>query len=270
MGKAYIFYNPQAGQGKVLEDLDALSFVLDEETVLCDMTKPETFEEALFAMAEEDYLVLCGGDGTINRFVNIMADIHRSNEIYYYPAGTHNDFALDYGRIYGNNPFPITKALQRLPCVRIGSREGFFLTGIVFAADPRMRVFSRKRQGYTEESKPVGMKVSVDRRLYHYEKVRFAAVMQGRHCHGGLIPDAQRQRTDSTLSCALIHGCGKCKANYLLRQLRKGRRPCSRHLTIHRAENIRLTFDGPVKLLTDGETQSGVTEVTVRGKETKQ
>lgn len=267
MGKAYIFYNPLAGQGRILEDLEALAFVLDEECVLCDMTKPETFEEALFAMAEEDYLVLCGGDGTLNRFVNILADIHRPNEIYYYPAGNNNDFALDYGRIYGNNPFPVTDVLRNLPRVQIAGREGCFLTGIVFS-DYKFHGFSRKGRDYTEESNPLGIKVSADRVLHHYERVRFAALMEGRHCCSGLVPDPTRQRTEESLSCVLIHGCGKLTAKYLLWQLRKGRKPRSRHLTTLRGRDIRLHFSAPVTLYTDGELQTGVKELHARGKET--
>lgn len=267
MGKAYIFYNPLAGQGQVLEDLDALAFVLDEETVLCDMTKPETFEEALFAMDAEDYLVLCGGDGTLNRFVNIMADVNRPNEIYYYPAGECNSFALDYGRTYGCNPFPVTDALARLPRVRIKGREGYFLTGIVCSAG-KFHAFSRRHPEYTEENRPVGVKVSIDRTLQSFEKVRFLALMQGRHCCGGLVPDPARGRADETLSCAVIHGCGSLKTRYLLRQLRRGRIPESRHFTVLRGRDICLTFDAPVKVLTDGEAQTGVTGVAARGKET--
>ncbi len=81
MARAFLFYNPLAGQGKILEDLDAMQFVLDEEVVLCDMTKPETYEQALFSMEQADYLVLCGGDGTLNRFVNDTAGIEILPEI---------------------------------------------------------------------------------------------------------------------------------------------------------------------------------------------
>lgn len=268
MAKAYLFYNPLAGQGQILEDLDALEFVLDTETVLCDMTQPHTYAQTLFSMEPEDILVLGGGDGTLNRFVNILEDVPRPNEIYYYPAGEQNAFALDYGRRNGCNPFPVTDALAHLPRVRIGGREGYFLTGVVFSAS-KFHGFSRKRQVYTEENRPVGVKVSVDRALQHYASVRFLSVMQGRYCQGGLIPDPTRRRTDETLSLVVIHGCGRVKTNHLLRQLRKGRLPKSRHLTLLRGRDVRLAFDAPVSLSTDGERRNGVTEVAARGKNTK-
>ena len=270
MAKAYVFYNPLAGEGKILEDLEALEFVLDDVCILCDMTKPETYGEALFAMDRDDYLVLCGGDGTLNRFVNLTEELHLPNKILYYPAGENNDFALDHGRTYGSNPFPVTDALKDLPRAQIGNRSGHFLTGILFSADGRIHGFSGSKKRYTRENCPRDLRLSVDRAMYHYEKVRFAAVMQGRHCGGGLIPDPERQPPDEALSCVLIHDCGKLRGKYLLYMLQAGRRPRSRCLTLCRGTEIRLTFDGPVTLLTDGELQKDVTECTAWGKEAKQ
>jgi len=267
MAKAYIFYNPLAGQGRILEDLDAMQFVLDEECVLCDMTKPETYEQALFSMEQADYLVLCGGDGTLNRFVNLMEDVPRPNEIYYYPAGENNDFARDHGRFYGCNPFPVTRQLTQLPRVRIGSREGSFLTGILFASDRRILRTLRHMPGYSKKSRPQTLRLKVDGGLYHYDKVRFAAIMQGKHCFGGLIPDPNRQPGEKDLSCVLIHGCSLWKAKYLLHRLQKNRTVHSPNLTIHRGEKIQMSFENPDCILTDGELQTDVLELTATGKE---
>ena len=44
MSKAYLFYNPLAGQGKAIEDLKLLEAILDaDDLVYCDMTKGETY-----------------------------------------------------------------------------------------------------------------------------------------------------------------------------------------------------------------------------------
>ena len=268
MARAFLFYNPLAGQGRILEDLDAMQFVLDDEVVLCDMTKPETYEQALFSMEQSDYLVLCGGDGTLNRFVNLMEDVPRPNEIYYYPAGQHNDFALDHGRWYGCNPFPVTRQLGRLPRVRIGSREGSFLTGILFASDSRILRTLRHIPGYSKNSRPQTLRLKADGGLYHYDKVRFAAIMQGKHCFGGLIPDPNRQPGDEDLSCVLLHGCSLWKGKHLLHRLQKNRAVHSPHLTVHRGRRIKMTFDAPACILTDGELQTDVMELTAIGKET--
>ena len=258
MEKAYVFYNPLAGEGKILEDLELFPFIINEDCVFCDMTKPETYEESLFAMDAEDPLILCGGDGTLNRFVNIMEGIHRPNCVFYYPAGENNDFARDFGREYGCNPFPVKKALKGLPRVSIGGRSGFFLTGILF--DTIRRDFPGNTANI-EKDKPCNLKITADKALYHYEKVRFAAVMKGRYCGGGLLPDPYRQRTHRQLSCVVICGCGAGRAKALLQKLQKGTIPHSRHLHIHTGVRIGLSFGRPVSISTDGEIMTGVTQI---------
>lgn len=255
MAKAYVFYNPLAGSGKILEDLEALEVVLEAECVFCDMTKPETYEQALFDMKPEDTLVLCGGDGTLNRFVNLTAGLQRKNEVYYYPAGEHNDFARDFSRRYGNNPFCITQGMKDLPWVQMRNRHESFLTGILFHPSPKIRRTSTGKPRYNISVTACAI---VDGTTHRYEKVRFAAVMYGKFCCGGMIPDPGRKRTDGDLSCVMIHSCGKLWANYLLSQLRKGRRVNSQYLTIQRGENIHISFDTPVSILVDGEAQSDI------------
>ena len=259
MAKAYVFYNPLAGKGKILEDLEALEFVLDTPCVFCDMTKPETYGEALFAMEAEDFLVLCGGDGTLNRFVNLTRELCLKNEIYYYPAGENNDFARDFGRCYGNNPFSVTEALKGLPQAQIENRSGCFLTGILFDACRRIRRTSNDKLAYNS---PRTVTLTVDGAQRTYENVRLAAVMYGRYCDGGLTPDRNRRRTDGDLSCVLIHGCGGDRSRYLKRKLQEGSPVDSRYLTVCKGKSLRLVFDGPVSVRTDGEEQTAVTEFT--------
>ena len=256
MRKAYLFYNPLAGEGKILEDLDALEFVLDEQCVYCDMTRPETYGEALFAMKEEDILVICGGDGTLNRFTNLTEELDLKNEILYYPAGQHNDFARNRNRFYGCSLFPVKAMLQNLPRVRMGNREVCFLTGICFAPNRRIRRTSKDWAAYNT---PRTVTVTVDGTTHTCEKVSFAAVMHGKYCGGGLAPDPDRRPMDADLSCVLLHGCGKWQSRYLLARMQKGCQVTPRHLTIHRGRHISVNFDEPVCLCTDGESQTGVT-----------
>ena len=79
MSKAYIFYNPLAGDGRCKEDVSMLECVLPDEIVYCDMTKSETYERDLFSLEPGDYLILCGGDGTLNRFVNFEHTMSSTN-----------------------------------------------------------------------------------------------------------------------------------------------------------------------------------------------
>lgn len=70
MPKAYVLYNPLAGGGKVKHDLDALEVVIPHEVLFIDLTESGALERMLPMLEKEDYLILCGGDGTLNRFAN--------------------------------------------------------------------------------------------------------------------------------------------------------------------------------------------------------
>lgn len=239
MADAYIFYNPLAGGGKILEDLDALEFVLDDTCVFCDMTKPETYEEALFAMEPEDYIVLCGGDGTVNRFVNLTAELERPNEILYFPAGEHNDFAADFGRRYGNNPFPVSTYLRDLPVITAGEKQLHFLTGL--ACLPK-------------DGNNLWLSVQMQTGQRIFKNVIMAAVLFGKNAFGGMCPVPDRSRACQDLTLVVVCGCSRFRARRILKNLKKGRcLPNSPYITCISARELELSFSTRVQALADGE-----------------
>ena len=131
--KAYVLYNPLAGGGKIKNDLDALEVVIPHEVSFIDLTEADALERTLPILEPEDYLLLCGGDGTLNRFANeTAAHLEMKNEILYFPSGTRNDFAQGFNRHYGDNPFVITEYLKNLPSVTVNGKTCRFLNGIGF------------------------------------------------------------------------------------------------------------------------------------------
>lgn len=97
MAKGYVIYNPLAGKGTAEEDAKLLQLVLDEELEYYDMTRITNYAAFLSGMDKDGYLVIAGGDGTLNRFVNDTAGIEILQEILYLPAGTGNDLANELG-----------------------------------------------------------------------------------------------------------------------------------------------------------------------------
>ncbi len=71
------------------------------------MTLPEIYENTVYLLWNDDYIVLCGGDGTLNRFVNDTENTNMGNEILYFPSGSGNDFARDLGQNPGETPSSI-------------------------------------------------------------------------------------------------------------------------------------------------------------------
>ncbi len=94
MSEKYILYNPYAGGPEAKKAVKALQESNPGAVVIniCRITSYTTFFNGLEPDAS---VILCGGDGTLNRFINDVDGIKIQNKLYYYPTGTGNDFARD-------------------------------------------------------------------------------------------------------------------------------------------------------------------------------
>ncbi len=98
MRKVKLVYNSIAGQSKFTYSLDAVieRFMQNDiEVIIYRAGKKDNLEEFLKdSDSEEIYgIVVAGGDGTINRVVNIMMKHNIKTPLGIIPAGTSNDFA---------------------------------------------------------------------------------------------------------------------------------------------------------------------------------
>lgn len=278
MNKTYIFYNPMAGNGQCAADAAKLQAAQGPAAVLCDMTKAETYAVTLFQMQREDRLILCGGDGTLNHFVNLIGDTALPCPVYYCPMGSGNDFAHDLGYGKGERPFPLGDCLEDLPVVRVKGREYRFLNGIGYGIDgyccqegDRLRG-TGKKINYTAIAirsllfryKPTRATVTVDGMTRSYEKVWLAPTMVGRFYGGGMMPTPDQDRHDKTrLSVMVFHGSGKLRTLMIFPGIFKGTHTKhTKQVEILTGQTITVTFDRPTALQIDGETILDVTSYT--------
>lgn len=93
--KHYLLYNPLAGNGSAEADLNALSEKLSGEVVKYNVTEIASYEEFFANVNAEDAVIICGGDGTLNRFINATDGVNIPCDVMYMAAGTGNDFLTD-------------------------------------------------------------------------------------------------------------------------------------------------------------------------------
>ena len=127
--KYYILYNPKAGHGKSEDKINFLKDLYGEASALYDITKIENYNDFVSGISSDDVIVIAGGDGTLNRFVNDVDVIEIPNEILYYPTGTGNDFVrdLECDGITGEKPFSVKEYIRDLPFVEVnGKKYRFF------------------------------------------------------------------------------------------------------------------------------------------------
>ncbi len=281
MAKAYIFHNPLAANCKSNEDVRLIDSMIDDEKVYCDMTKG--YIEMLGKLEEDDYIVLCGGDGTLNRFINETDGTEITQDILYFASGSGNDFAHDIGHGRAEKPYSIKEYLTGLPSVTVNGKSYKFLNGIGFGIDgyccevgdkiraqkpgEKVDYTSIAIKGLLFHYKPTNAKITVDGNTHTYKKVWLAPTMHGRFYGGGMMPtpDQNRMNGDGVLSTMVFHGSGKLKTLMIFPSLFKGEHiKHEKNVEVLTGHEITVEFDRPVALQIDGETILGVTSYTAK------
>lgn len=277
MKRQYILYNPKAGNGACKDEAEILE-VLYNNTVYQDITKIESYADFFRALDETDEVIICGGDGTLNRFANDTKHLTINNPIYYFACGNGNDFIRDLGLDANADPtFKINDYLRCLPSVSVHGQKYLFLNNVGFGIDgycceegDRMReVYKRKGQqkdvnytlvaikGLLFHFKPRNAIITVDGVTHRFKGVWLAPTMNGRYYGGGMMaaPEQDRLNTDKSLSIMLMHGAGRLKTLCIFPSIFKGKHVrFKKHVTVLNGHEITVEFDQPTPLQIDGET----------------
>ena len=286
MKKTYILYNPHSGNGSGKQDAETLQ-VLYPDAVLINMTQISLYSVFFDGLQPDDDIILCGGDGTLNRFVNDTQGIEIKNKICYFACGSGNDFARDLGYMAYDNPgHPVNRYLTELPSVTVNGKKTLFINNFGFGIDgyccemgDRLREDNRNAsdpkpinytaiaiRGLLFHFKPRNAVVRVDGKQYTYKKVWLAPTMNGRYYGGGMMPTPgqDRLRQDGKVSLMVFHGTTALRTLLIFPSLFKGEHIRHRkNVAILEGQEIHVEFDRPTPLQIDGETISGVTSYTV-------
>ncbi len=278
MATAYVLYNNKAGDVNALESVKILEIIINDEMKYIDVTEVSDYRIFITGLEKDDYIILAGGDGTLNRFINNIEGIEFDNEVLYFPNGTGNDFAHDLGYSKECNPFPINEYIRVLPKVTVKNKTYRFINGVGYGIDGYccevgdvQRKIPGKKVNYTMIAingllfhyKPTNAKVTVDGKAHTYEKVWIAPTMNGRFYGGGMMPTPEQKRNSDKLSTMIFHDVGKLKTLMIFPSLFKGEHiKHTKYVDILEGKEITVEFDRPTSLQIDGETILGVTSYT--------
>ncbi len=277
-----IIYNPLSGNGKGKQYVNKLCEKLGEGgySSVTDMTSIKSYAD-FFASHSGENLIICGGDGTLNRFINDTSDLEIKNSIYYYAAGTGNDFLRDIGAD-ANDVINIDKYLKNLPVCTVNGKDYKFINGIGFGIDgyccevgDKLREASDKPINYTGIAikgllfhfKAPSATVTVDGVTHTFKKVWIAPTMNGRYYGGGMMPTPEQDRFDEEgkLSLMLFHTTGRIRTLMIFPKIFKGEHvKHTNAISIFTGKEITVEFDSPRALQVDGETVLGVKSYTVK------
>ena len=283
MAKYNVLYNPLAGNGKGENAAKKLKELLNgDELTFTDMTKVSDYRALFASMPEDERVIVSGGDGTLNRFINDTEEVVFANPVYYYATGSGNDFLKDIGGNVGDKPVCIDKYLKALPTVDVKGKSYRFINGIGYGIDgyccevgDKLRETSDKPINYAGIAikgllfhyHPTSATVIVDGVEHKYKKVWLAPTMNGRYYGGGMIPTPKQDRLNKehTVSVMVYYGSGKIKSLAVFPSIFKGEHVNHKEMVeVLSGKEITVRFDSPAALQVDGETIIGVTEYSVR------
>ncbi len=279
----YALYNPLAGNQTCEEQSRKLCGLYSADELTLRSMADIDYAEFFSAISADDKVIICGGDGTLNRFVNDTREIEFSNEILYYAAGSGNDFLRDIEKDKGEPPFRINEYIKDLPSVTVNGKETLFINAIGFGIDgyccevgDEMRKKSNGKpvnytsiaiKGLLYDFKPTDATVIIDGKETRYKKVWIAPTMHGRFYGGGMIaaPDQRRDAPDGKFSVVIWHGSGKLKTLMVFPSIFKGEHvKHTECIDIVKADDVTVKFDKPCALQIDGETILSVTEYSAK------
>lgn len=236
---------------------------------------------AFFAgLAPEDEVVLVGGDGTLNYFVNALDTDAIKNNVYLLGAGTGNDFFHDIGRKAGEEVL-INSYIRDLPTVYVNGLTRKFINGIGYGIDGYCCEVADKIKekepnkainysaiaikGLLFHFKPCHATVTVDGTVYENDHVWIAASMKGRFYGGGLMIAPNQDRAKRTLSVAQYITPNKFKALLSFPSISKGEHVKKTDMVkIYEGSEITVAFSRPCALQIDGETVLNVSSYRVK------
>ena len=273
----YVLYNPLSGDGNGKEIASKLDMLYGEDMTLVDVTEISDLSAYSLALGEDDTIVICGGDGTINKFVNFVDTDALKCSVFYLPAGTGNDFATDLGLKDATEPFEITMYLKNLPTVDIKGETHKFINGVGYGIDgyccevgDKVKA-AGKKPNYTAIAikgmlfgyKPRTATVVVDGVEHVFKKAWLAPAMFGRYYGGGMMATPAQDRSEK-LSVLLFHGGGRLATLMAFPAIFKGEHINSKLVTILEGKEIYVKFDTPAAVQVDGETILDVAEYSAR------
>ena len=279
--KNLVLYNPLAGKGRG-EARSRLINLTDGNTEFINMTEIADYDVFFKQTEPDDRVIICGGDGTLNCFINATEGIAYSNEVYYWAAGSGNDFLHDLGHKESKELFPIKEYILGLPTLTVKGKAYRFINGVGFGIDgyccrerDRLIKMGKKFASYALVAlkglifafKPCNATVVVDGKEFKYSRVWMVPCMFGRYFGGGMkvAPTQDRNNPDRSFTVLVAHNLSKLKIISLFLSIFKGNHiKYTKHITLHNAKEVTVTFDKPCDMQIDGEPLTDVSSYTVK------
>lgn len=230
----------------------------------------------------EDEVILMGGDGTLNHFINDLRGYKLKNQVYYAKTGSGNDFFKDASDDVKNGCIHLNPYMENLPLVTVGNVERVFINGIGYGVDGetcRIGDLQRRTCDKPVNYGKIAIKlclfsyrknkatITVDGKTYEYNDVWLASTMKGRFYGGGMMvaPKQDRFNSKGTVSVVCLHKRSRLVTLMRFSSLFKGEHVKWKDwCDVIEGKEVQVTFAYPCAIQIDGEVIPDVLSYTVK------
>ena len=282
MGKIVVLFNSKSGNGRGMANAQKVKeFYPDDELEFIDVVRDGVTNQGIVDSVNGAPIVLCGGDGTLNHFINEVDTDSIKSDVYFFATGTGNDFLNDLGRKPADGPVKINEYIINLPVCTVKGKTYKFINGIGYGIDgyccevgDKLRKTTTKPINYAGIAikgllfhyKPTNATITVDGKSETLKKVWLCPIMFGRYYGGGMIatPNQDRKNPEHTLSSMAFVGSGRLSTLIAFPSIFKGEHINKKMVKSFSGYEIKVAFDRPVAAQVDGETILDVSEISAR------
>ena len=260
MKKVKLVYNSGAGQSKFTYFLDTVIEKLmnnDIEVSIYRASEKENLEEFLKSADSEDLygIIVAGGDGTINRVVNIMMKHSIKTPLGIIPAGTSNDFAKHINmpnnfsdcldKILNNNvqPVDVGKANDKY-FINVCS-AGLF-TNSSQKADKNLKNALGKLSYFITGAielfkfRPFSVNIETDEEMF-FEKINLFLIFNGSSVGGMTYFTSDSSIQDGLLDLVIIKNCNLHELGGFVAKIMSGHTLEDKNVIYKKTKMIKIT-----------------------------
>lgn len=273
----YILYNPSSNDGKTIKKINKL---YNDLQLLDECYKQNLLEivgkEVIFldSLENDDVVYLCGGDGTLNRFLNAIGDKEYKCKLLFYSCGSGNDFKRDFKNDKFIDLDPIRRYISK--CYINGDEKALFVNGIGIGLDAvvcrsknQLSVTGAKKSYFNitlssfKKFRPYSLDLVIDGEKKHYDNVWTMICSNGKYMGGGMkvCPDAIRN--DGIFELVIIHSLPKWLMIILFPLIYLGLHRIVKGVEYIKCKSLKAIPDGCTVLQMDGETLDYAREIVV-------
>ncbi len=265
-----LLYNPLSRNGKDEKFIQRIVDHLKKQgnaVVSYSILAIDDVESFAHSCAEDDRIIIVGGDGTINHLANRLYHFDFKQDLFMYQAGTGNDFIRSLKT--KAKVVPIKAYIKKLPVAKFHETERYFLNGAGAGLDGyvghlvntskfkknKINYFRHAFEGFAK-FKPISAEITIDGRTFREEKVWLASVMNAPYFGGGMKVAPHAKRELSELHVVILKDIPKWLLILIFPTIYLGWHLMFKSFVkVYKAKQVKLHFDKPTYLQIDGDVE---------------